>query len=128
LAIAIADPSQLMMIDEVGLLLGKRLVTKVATLSQIFDLLKKAEQSQRVLESRERAGKSSHPFSRAVNTCVLIRDERCTLARAASAVRAGAKGRVVGDAAPSRSARAALHHLLARRLWAARSMESRRLD
>ncbi|MGC2322168.1 MAG: GspE/PulE family protein, partial [Terriglobales bacterium] len=50
LAIAIADPSQLMMIDEVGLLLGKRLVTKVATLSQISDLLKKTEQSQRVLE------------------------------------------------------------------------------
>ena len=50
LAIAIADPSQLMMIDEVGLLLGKRLMTKVATLSQITDLLKKTEQSQRVLE------------------------------------------------------------------------------
>jgi len=50
LVIAIADPSQLMMIDEVGLLLGKRLVTKVATLSQITDLLKKTEQSQRVLE------------------------------------------------------------------------------
>ncbi len=50
LAIAIADPSQLMMIDEVGLLLGKRLITKVATLSQISDLLKKTEQSQRVLE------------------------------------------------------------------------------
>ena len=50
LVIAIADPSQLMMIDEVGLLLGKRLVTKVATLSQITDMLKKTEQSQRVLE------------------------------------------------------------------------------
>jgi type IV pilus assembly protein PilB len=50
LAIAIADPSQLMMIDEIGLLLGKRIQTKVATLSQISDLLKKAEQSQRVLE------------------------------------------------------------------------------
>ena len=50
MVIAIADPSQLMMIDEVGLLLGKRLVTKVATLSQISDLLKKTEQSQRVLE------------------------------------------------------------------------------
>ena len=48
--IAIADPSQLMVIDEVGLLLGKRLITKVATLSQISDLLKKMEQSQRVLE------------------------------------------------------------------------------
>ncbi|MFZ3210746.1 MAG: GspE/PulE family protein [Terriglobales bacterium] len=50
LVIAIADPSQLMKIDEVGLLLGKRLITKVATLSQISDLLKKTEQSQRVLE------------------------------------------------------------------------------
>jgi type IV pilus assembly protein PilB len=50
LAIAIADPSQLMMIDEISLLLGKRIVTKVATLSQIADILKKTEQSQRVLE------------------------------------------------------------------------------
>ncbi|HVP44579.1 MAG TPA: GspE/PulE family protein [Terriglobales bacterium] len=50
LVIAIADPSQLMMIDEIGLLLGKRLVVKVATLSQISDILKKTEQSQRVLE------------------------------------------------------------------------------
>ena len=32
LAIAIADPSQLMMIDEISLLLGKRIVTKVSTL------------------------------------------------------------------------------------------------
>jgi len=38
------------MIDELGLLLGKRIVTKVATLSQINDILKKTEQSQRVLE------------------------------------------------------------------------------
>ena len=50
LTIAIADPSKLMMIDEVGLLLNKRIVTKVATLSQIHDLLKKTEQSQRVLD------------------------------------------------------------------------------
>ncbi len=50
LVIAIADPSQLMMIDEIGLLLGKRLVVRVATLSQISDILKKTEQSQRVLE------------------------------------------------------------------------------
>jgi len=50
LAIAIADPSQLMMIDEIGLLLHKRIRTKVATLSQISDILKKTEQSQRVLE------------------------------------------------------------------------------
>jgi type II secretory ATPase GspE/PulE/Tfp pilus assembly ATPase PilB-like protein len=50
LAIAIADPSQLMMIDEISLLLGKRIVTKVSTLKQITDILKKTEQSQRVLE------------------------------------------------------------------------------
>ena len=50
LAIAIADPSQLMMIDEISLLLGKRIATKVATLSQIADILKKTEQSQRVLD------------------------------------------------------------------------------
>ncbi len=50
LVIAIADPSQLMMIDEVGLLLGKRILTKVATLWQIADILKKTEQSQRVLD------------------------------------------------------------------------------
>jgi len=50
LSIAIADPSQLMMIDEIGLKLGKRILTKVATLAQISDILKKTEQSQRVLE------------------------------------------------------------------------------
>ncbi len=50
LAVAIADPSQLMMIDEISLLLGKRIVTKVSTLGQISDILKKTEQSQRVLE------------------------------------------------------------------------------
>ena len=50
LVIAIADPRQLMMIDEIGILLRRRLRTKVATLSQITDLLKKTEQSQRVLE------------------------------------------------------------------------------
>jgi type IV pilus assembly protein PilB len=50
LAIAIADPSQLMMIDEISLLTGRRIVPKVATLTQITDILKKTEQSQRVLE------------------------------------------------------------------------------
>ena len=38
------------MIDEISLLLQKRIVTKVATLKQISDILKKTEQSQRVLE------------------------------------------------------------------------------
>jgi type IV pilus assembly protein PilB len=50
LAIAIANPSQLMMIDEISLLLGKRILTKVSTLAQISEILKKTEQSKRVLE------------------------------------------------------------------------------
>src|SRR5215470_17741877 len=50
LVIAIADPSKLMMIDEIGLLLNRRIKTKVATLAQINEILKKTEQSQRVLE------------------------------------------------------------------------------
>src|SRR5580692_1837505 len=50
LAIAIADPSQLMMIDEISLLLKQRILTKVSTLKQISDILKKTEQSKRVLE------------------------------------------------------------------------------
>jgi type IV pilus assembly protein PilB len=50
LEIAIADPRQLMMVDEISLLLNKKIRVKVATLSQISDLLKKTEQSQRVLE------------------------------------------------------------------------------
>jgi type IV pilus assembly protein PilB len=39
-----------MMIDEISLLLGKRIITKVATLAQISEILKKTEQSKRVLE------------------------------------------------------------------------------
>ena len=50
LEIAIADPRNLNLIDELTLLLNKKLRVKVATLSQISDLLKKTEQSQRVLE------------------------------------------------------------------------------
>ncbi len=50
LEIALADPRNPSQIDELGVLLGKRLRVKVATLSQISDLLKKTEQSQRVLE------------------------------------------------------------------------------
>src|SRR5436309_2407777 len=50
LTIAISDPSKLMMIDEIGLWLNKRIIVKVATLAQIEDILKKTEQSQRVLE------------------------------------------------------------------------------
>ena len=50
LDIALSDPRNLQTVDELGLLLGKKLRVKVATLSQISDLLKKTEQSQRVLE------------------------------------------------------------------------------
>ncbi len=50
LAIALADPRHLNLIDELSILLKKKLRVKVATLSQIADLLKKTEQSQRVLE------------------------------------------------------------------------------
>ena len=50
LTIAISDPSRLMMIDEIGSLLNKRVQTKVATLAQIEEILKKTEQSQRVLD------------------------------------------------------------------------------
>src|SRR5450432_265069 len=50
LAIAVSDPSKLMVLDEISGLLGQRLVTRVASLSQITDLLKKTEQSQRVLD------------------------------------------------------------------------------
>ncbi|MCL4793070.1 MAG: GspE/PulE family protein [Bryobacteraceae bacterium] len=50
LAIALADPRHLNLIDELSILLQKKLKVKVATLTQIADLLKKTEQSQRVLE------------------------------------------------------------------------------
>src|SRR6202051_2233777 len=50
LASAVSDPSKLMVLDEISGLLGQRLVTRVATLSQITELLKKTEQSQRVLD------------------------------------------------------------------------------
>src|SRR5437868_9984333 len=50
LEIALADPRNLNLIDELAVLLGKKLKVRVATLSQISDLLKKTEQSQRVLE------------------------------------------------------------------------------
>jgi type IV pilus assembly protein PilB len=50
LMVAMADPSQLQLTDELALLLGKKLQIKVATASQIDDLLKRTEQSQRVLD------------------------------------------------------------------------------
>jgi type IV pilus assembly protein PilB len=50
LDIALSDPRNLNLIDELTLLLQRKLRVKVATLSQISELLKKTEQSQRVLE------------------------------------------------------------------------------
>jgi type IV pilus assembly protein PilB len=50
LEIALADPRNLNLIDELGVLLKKKLRVKVATVGQISELLKKSEQSQRVLE------------------------------------------------------------------------------
>ena len=50
LVIAVSDPSRLMMLDEIAGLLGSRVIARVATLGQITDLLKKTEQSQRVLD------------------------------------------------------------------------------
>ncbi|MGD0580004.1 MAG: GspE/PulE family protein [Bryobacteraceae bacterium] len=50
LEIALADPRRLNLIDELAILLEKKLKVCVASLSQISDLLKKTEQSQRVLE------------------------------------------------------------------------------
>jgi type IV pilus assembly protein PilB len=50
LDIAFSNPQSLAQIDELTLLLGRKLRVKVATLSQIAELLKKTEQSQRVLE------------------------------------------------------------------------------
>src|SRR5579863_1108141 len=50
LVIAVSDPSRLMVLDEIAGLLGHHIVARVATLSQITDLLKKTEQSQRVLD------------------------------------------------------------------------------
>ena len=55
LVIAVADPSQVLLSDELGLLLGKKLILKVATPTQISDLLKRTEQSQRVLDQATEA-------------------------------------------------------------------------
>src|SRR5271167_3348236 len=55
LMVAVADPSQVLLSDELPLLLGKKLVLKVATPTQISDLLKRTEQSQRVLEQATEA-------------------------------------------------------------------------
>src|ERR1700751_3479657 len=55
LVIAVADPSIVILSDELPLLLGKKLTYKVATARQIGDLLKRTEQSQPVLEQATEA-------------------------------------------------------------------------
>ena len=55
LAIAAADPGLVQSSDELTLLLGKKLLIRVATARQIADVLKRTEQSQRVLEQATEA-------------------------------------------------------------------------
>jgi type IV pilus assembly protein PilB len=50
LIVALADPSQFFVVDELSVRLGRNVIVKVATQEQIDDILKKSEQSQRVLE------------------------------------------------------------------------------
>jgi type IV pilus assembly protein PilB len=50
LVVVVSDPSQILVNDELSGLLGKKLILKVATAAQISDLLKRTEQSQRVLD------------------------------------------------------------------------------
>jgi len=50
LVVAIADPDQILMLDEISLLLGKRIVPKTSTLKQITKCLKKTEESDHVPE------------------------------------------------------------------------------
>ncbi len=50
LIVAIADPSQFFVVDELSVRLARNVIVKVATQEQIDDILKKSEQSQRVLE------------------------------------------------------------------------------
>jgi type IV pilus assembly protein PilB len=61
LAIAAADPSLVLLSDELSLLLGKKLAPRVATAKQISDLLKRTEQSQRVLEQATEASPFRSP-------------------------------------------------------------------
>src|ERR1700726_1198826 len=55
LIVAVADPSHVLLSDELPLLLGKKLGLRVATPTQISDLLKRTEQSQRVLDQATEA-------------------------------------------------------------------------
>src|SRR5437016_12531903 len=48
LVVAMTDPSDLVVVDEVSALLGRPMVINVAALSEIQDLMKKSESSQRM--------------------------------------------------------------------------------
>src|SRR6201998_4554046 len=79
LSIAVADPSHVLLSDELSLLLGKKLHIKVATPRQISDLLKRTEQSQRVLEQATEAftlqvGKDEEESDETVSGDRLTRD------------------------------------------------------
>lgn len=50
LVVAMADPSQFFVVDDLAVRLGRNVVVRVASKDQIADILKKSEQSQRVLE------------------------------------------------------------------------------
>src|SRR3979411_2901401 len=81
LVIAVAEPSQVLLSDELPLLLGKKLILKVATPTQIGDLLKRTEQSQRVLDQATPADSLTResavsPVVRLVDTVIFTALER----------------------------------------------------
>jgi hypothetical protein len=61
IAIVIADPSQLMLIDEIILLLGKRIVVQVGALVQMSEVLRKLERSARASMKPTAVRRNYHP-------------------------------------------------------------------
>jgi hypothetical protein len=53
IAIAVADPSQLMLFDEISLLLGKAIVVHVATLAQISKILNRGGEGRSQIDAPE---------------------------------------------------------------------------
>ena len=64
ITIVVADPSQLLLIDEISLLLGKRIIVQVGALVQISNVLRKLEHSKGVDETDGSAAQlsSDDPF------------------------------------------------------------------
>ncbi len=60
LSIAVAEPSQVALTDELQLLLGKKLSIKVATARQIGDILKRTEQSLLCNRTKPSIRKTKH--------------------------------------------------------------------